>query len=120
MPGFEQSQSYVIPGVLIGFFAYRWFKFKATKARIPDLLAQGAQIVDVRSQAEYSTGANPNSINIPLERIGAEIGRLDPSKPLILCCASGARSGAAATLLKAKGFANIINAGAWSNTLTGK
>jgi rhodanese-related sulfurtransferase len=42
---------------------------------------------------------------------------LDKSKTIILCCASGTRSGMAFGILKKNGFKNILNAGAWNNTL---
>jgi rhodanese-related sulfurtransferase len=33
------------------------------------LLADGAQLVDVRSRSEFSQGALPNAINLPLQSI---------------------------------------------------
>jgi phage shock protein E len=33
------------------------------------LLADGAQLVDVRSSSEFSQGALPNAINLPLQSI---------------------------------------------------
>ncbi|MEZ4928626.1 MAG: rhodanese-like domain-containing protein [Chitinophagales bacterium] len=36
------------------------------------------------------------------------------NKPVILCCASGARSGQATSILKSKGI-DAVNAGAWQN-----
>lgn len=87
------------------------------KARLPQLLREGAMIIDVRSPAEYATGHNPVSQNIPLDQLPARLKDIPKDKPLILCCASGTRSGMAALLLKKNGYLQVTNAGAWSNTI---
>ena len=80
-------------------------------------MAEGAVIVDVRSPAEFGSGANPKSINIPLDQIEAGVSKLDPAKPVVVFCASGTRSAMAARILQGKGFAQVTNAGPWRNTL---
>lgn len=114
----QELQNYLIPAAVVLFFGWRFFKFKKTKSMIPQYLTQGAVIVDVRSPGEFSQGASPLSINIPLGDIQKRAKELDKNKPIILCCASGARSGAAVGILKAQGFNTVINAGPWTNTLT--
>ncbi|MFM2370241.1 MAG: hypothetical protein RL619_2567, partial [Bacteroidota bacterium] len=53
-------------------------------------------IVDVRSHAEFMGGHVVNSINIPLNEIPQRVEELRNLKgPLVLCCASGNRSGQA-------------------------
>jgi rhodanese-related sulfurtransferase len=37
--------------------------------------------------------------------------------PVVLCCASGTRSGMASAMLRGNGYANVYNAGAWRNLL---
>jgi phage shock protein E len=113
----QELQNYLIPVAIVLFFGWRFFKFKKIKGLIPDYIKQGAVIVDVRSAGEYSQGSSPLSINIPLTEISRRASELDKNKPIILCCASGARSGAAVGILKSLGFKNIVNAGPWSNTL---
>lgn len=71
------------------------------------------QIIDVRTPEEYESGHSPGSINIPLQYLVNELNRLDPNKTLLLCCKSGARSEKALELLKAHGFKNVYNVGAW-------
>lgn len=88
-----------------------------TASMLPELLAQGATIVDVRSPEEYLAGANPVSVNIPLDQVAHKISSLDKTKTVILCCASGARSGMAVSIFKQHGFEKVYNAGAWQNTL---
>lgn len=109
-----KSYSPLIIGVI--FFGFRFYKSKKIKRLIPSLKENGAQIVDVRSQAEFSGGNNPDSINIPLNEIGASLDKLKKDVPVIVCCATGTRSSMAARLMKSKGF-EVYNAGNWKNTI---
>ena len=79
---------------------------------VKDMITAGARIVDVRSVAEFKDGAYPGAVNIPLSLIPLKMKELEPrDTPIVLYCASGARSGQAARLLKAAGFTNVVNAG---------
>ncbi len=70
-------------------------------------------IVDVRTRSEYSGGHIANSLNIPLNEIQERIEELKAlSQPLILCCASGGRSGQATLFLKSLGI-DCENGGSW-------
>lgn len=110
-------QSYLLPILLIGFFGYRFYKFKRAKKEIPKLMSVGGILIDVRTVAEFKAGHNPQSINIPLNELESKAGSLDKSLPIILCCASGARSSMAVGIMKKKGFSRVINAGTWGNTV---
>lgn len=79
---------------------------------IKEKIAAGAKIVDVRTPAEFRDGAYPGAINIPLALLPLKMNELGPrSVPIVLYCASGARSGQAMRLLKQNGFTDVINAG---------
>lgn len=70
-------------------------------------------IVDVRTPGEFMGGNVAGSINIPLNEIPYRIEELKNIKPpLILCCASGNRSGQAEGFLTANGI-TCINGGSW-------
>ena len=72
-------------------------------------------IVDVRSYGEFLGGNVANSINIPLNEIPERIEELKKLKaPLILCCASGNRSGQAQHFLSQHGL-ECYNGGSWLN-----
>ena len=114
MPNF---QSYLVPTLFIAFFAWRFLRFRKVKSQLPKLLAEGAVIVDVRSAGEFAQASNPQSINIPLGEIHSRSKELDPGKVIVLCCASGTRSGMAVGILKKNGFNRVMNAGSWMNTL---
>lgn len=80
---------------------------------IAALMAEGATIVDVRTAGEYASGHVKGSVNIPLDTLGNKLNVIKKDKPVITCCASGMRSGAAKTLLLSKGFQNVHNGGSW-------
>lgn len=70
-------------------------------------------IVDVRSRAEFSGGNVNGSINIPLQELNEHADKLNSlEKPLLLCCASGNRSGMATQLLSSQGI-ECHNVGGW-------
>lgn len=108
---------YLLPAAAAAWFGWRFFKFRAVKSRLPELLRRGAVVVDVRSPSEYAAGARPGSLNIPLGDLEGRLKELDASKPVVVCCASGTRSGMAAALLARNGFKEVVNAGPWRNTL---
>ena len=79
-----------------------------------DLMKNGALILDVRSPGEFSTGNIKGSINIPVDSLKANLGKLkDKNRVIITCCASGVRSSMAKAVLKSNGFTNVYNGGSW-------
>lgn len=88
--------------------------FKGNKnEKVKDFQTRGAIIIDVRTQGEYGQGAIPGSKNIPLQVINGKINEIKKlNKPVITCCASGMRSGSAASILKAQGI-EAVNGGGW-------
>ena len=76
-----------------------------------EMVANGAQLVDVRSPSEFAMGAIPGSLNLPLQAIYAAEQHLDKTKPVILYCASGMRSGQAMSVLAQMGFDEVHNLG---------
>ena len=70
-------------------------------------------VVDVRTTEEFSGGNVAGSINIPLNEIPTRISEFSAlSQPLVLCCASGGRSGQAVHFLKSNGI-DCENGGSW-------
>ena len=70
-------------------------------------------IVDVRTTEEFREGNISGSINIPLQEIEKRIDELKNLKqPLVLCCASGGRSGQAHGYLAQRGI-ECFNGGSW-------
>jgi len=55
--------------------------------RLRELLARGAQLVEVLPQGEYEDEHLPGAINIPLKQLTAEgVHLLDPDKPVVVYC----------------------------------
>ena len=70
-------------------------------------------IIDVRSPGEFAGGHVKGSSNIPLQDVPTRVEDLrNMPQPLILCCASGNRSGQAAHFLQSNGIA-CENGGSW-------
>ena len=68
------------------------------------------------SLGEFNMGHVENSINIPLADVYKNVEQFrQMSKPLILICASGNRSGMAAALLSAQGIEEVYNGGGWQD-----
>ena len=76
-----------------------------TPERVAELVeSASAQLVDVRTDAEWEAGHVPAAAHIPIERLTAEAETLDRSRPVVLYCRSGDRSSAAAEAFAASGW----------------
>ncbi len=74
-----------------------------------------ATIIDVREPYEFELGCVEGSVNIPLGQVPGKIEEFkNMKKPLVLCCASGNRSGQAVQFLEANGVEDIYNGGGWN------
>jgi len=96
-------------------FGYKWWSARRVMALLPELKRQGALLVDVRSEAEFAGGNAPGSVNIPLQALGSRLKEIPSSTPVVLCCASGTRSGMAKLMLKKHGYKQVFNVGKWAN-----
>jgi rhodanese-related sulfurtransferase len=72
---------------------------------------EDAHIIDVREADEFSGGHLPDAKNVPLAKLADRIGEIEKfkDKPVIVCCASGMRSGKACGELGKLGFAKVHN-----------
>jgi len=75
------------------------------------------QILDVRQGGELEEGIISGSVHLPLVRLRDCLEQLDFSRPVLVYCAGGYRSIAAASLLEALGFEDVSDLlggyGAW-------
>lgn len=70
-------------------------------------------VIDVRTPAEFMGGHVVGSKNIPLQEILEHVEEIKKmEQPLVFCCASGNRSGQAASYFKSLGVA-CENGGSW-------
>jgi rhodanese-related sulfurtransferase/rubrerythrin len=66
-------------------------------------------LLDVRQPGEYESEHIPGANLIPLPQLKDGRSRLDPDKPVVVYCAVGGRSLAAAQLLSGLGFRKVYN-----------
>jgi len=83
-----------------------------TAEEMSDLLDQNNfKLLDVRTPAEFQTGAIENAVNMDYlsDAFNIQIKTLDPSEPIIVYCKSGGRSSACAEFLEKNGFVKVYN-----------
>ena len=85
------------------------FELKCDELR--DLVEHGGQLIDVRSNLEYSRGALKNAVNIPIEAFPHNTDTIDKDKPVMLYCVSGMRANAVKQFLESLGFNDVYNLG---------
>jgi phage shock protein E len=79
-------------------------------------------LVDVRSRIEYFLGHLEGAVNIPVDSLPDALAArpgIDSDSRIVLYCASGARSAAAAAALRAAGFRRVTDAGGMSAARAG-
>ena len=78
------------------------------------------QLLDVRGDGEVRRGVIPGMIHIPMHLIPVRYGELDKDRPVVVYCASGARSAQVAHYLLQQGFEEVYNLSggiqAWSRS----
>lgn len=81
---------------------------------VAEAIKNNAAIIDVRTPMEFRGGHVAGSKNIPLNELGAALKSLSKNAPVVFCCASGARSGAATDMARSAGF-DAHNGGPWTS-----
>ncbi|AJP47546.1 sulfurtransferase [Rugosibacter aromaticivorans] len=72
---------------------------------------ENAVVIDVRESGEWNTGHIAGARHIAMPLLQQKMAELEKFKnrPLIICCASGARSSAACSTLRKAGFEKVFN-----------
>ncbi len=96
---------------------YKWWNSKKIIAMLPKLKEKGAIFIDVRSAGEFASGSAPGTINIPLNELNSRLHEIPKTTPIVLCCASGTRSGMAKMVFKKNGHQEVYNIGTWTKFL---
>lgn len=110
-------ETQMTPALVVGAILTVWVLSlvlrSGSKKKLAAKLAAGATVIDVRTPAEFSGGAYPGAKNIPLDKLRDKLAKLGPKdQAIVVYCASGGRSAAAAQLLRAEGFTDVTNGGA--------
>lgn len=105
----------IVAAVVLVAAYWAWMQYRARltpeqSRALRDAVAAGARIVDVRTPAEFSGGHIDGAINVPLSDLGLKLKKLGKkSKPLLVYCRSGNRSGQAVTFLRGEGFTRVLD-----------
>lgn len=96
---------------------------KINQEQLSQLQSNGAWVVDVMTNAEYAQGHIPNSLNVPLDQLAQTAATWRKTQPIIVYCATGARSAQAATYLAGQGFKKVYDlaggAASWTGSVAG-
>jgi phage shock protein E len=84
------------------------------------LIANGALVLDVRTQQEWDAGHLPTAKHLPVDQVATRVDDVEEwaggkDKPVVVYCAMGGRAGRAQGALRAAGFANVVNGGGYSS-----
>jgi hydroxyacylglutathione hydrolase len=90
---------------------------RITPSELENLLADDAvTLIDVRNPGELELGTIPGAIHIPLAQLRTGLDAVPTDKPVVMYCAGGWRSSAAASLMRATGLTPVLDlAGGYSS-----
>jgi len=110
--GFDNTLGYLNGGLQAWIDAS--FETDNVKSVSPETFADAykigdAIVVDSRKPGEFEAGHVVDAINIPLDFVNDQLAEVPADKDFYLHCAGGYRSVIMASILKARGYHNIIN-----------
>jgi glyoxylase-like metal-dependent hydrolase (beta-lactamase superfamily II)/rhodanese-related sulfurtransferase len=110
--GFDHVLGYLNGGIA----AWKSARFEtdSIKSISPETFAKAMEtdslkVIDVRKPGEFEAEHVENAINLPLDTINSHLNEVPQGKDFFLHCAGGYRSVIMASVLKSRGYHNIIN-----------
>ena len=64
-------------------------------------------VLDVRREGEWKSGHIPGSLNVPVGSLEERVQEIPRDRPVIVHCQTGARAAIGASMLRARGFADV-------------
>ncbi|MQP53638.1 MULTISPECIES: rhodanese-like domain-containing protein [unclassified Flavobacterium] len=108
--GFDNTLGYLKGGVTA--WKSAGFETDSIESITPEIFAskfENTTIVDARKPSEYKAEHVENAINIPLDYVNEQLAEVPKEEKFFLHCAGGYRSVIMASILKARGYHNMIN-----------
>lgn len=109
----------VVLVVLALIVALKWRQAYRSPARVAEmrsLVSDGGLLLDVRTDGEFAAGHLPGAVNIPVGQLASRRKELGPrGRAIVVYCRSGARSGAAARILRGADERRVEDLGPMSN-----
>lgn len=110
--GFDASLGYLKGG--IDAWKAAGFETDSIVSISPEAFAEGLAneekiVVDSRKPGEFGNGHVVNAVNIPLDFVNEQLAEVPKEEEFYLHCAGGYRSVIMASILKARGYHNMIN-----------
>jgi glyoxylase-like metal-dependent hydrolase (beta-lactamase superfamily II)/rhodanese-related sulfurtransferase len=110
--GFDATLGYLKGG--INAWKAAGFETDSIVSISPDAFAEGLAneekiVVDSRKPGEFNGGHVENAVNIPLDFVNEQLAEVPKEEEFYLHCAGGYRSVIMASILKARGYHNMIN-----------
>lgn len=110
--GFDNTLGYLNGG--INAWKEAAYDIDSIRSISPEEFADGLAknpltVVDSRKPGEYNGGHVVNALNIPLDFVNEQLAEVPKSTDFYLHCAGGYRSVIMASILKARGYHNMIN-----------
>jgi phage shock protein E len=97
---------------LLIYITYRVYRSATRDQQLAEKVSDDTIILDVRTENEYNSGHIKGSINISLGTLRERCIELDSSKAYVTTCSHGLRSVKAVTILRERGFQQVVNGGA--------
>lgn len=77
--------------------------------QVPQLLSQGAFLLDVRTLEEYSLGHMEGAVNISNLELRSRLAEIPAQRTILVYCGVGLRGYLAERILRQNGFQNVVN-----------
>ncbi len=77
---------------------------EVSREEAQQMVAEGAQLVDVRADHEWAMGRIEGATHLPLAELAERAGEIDKDRPVVFYCRGGNRSTMATEALAAEGY----------------
>lgn len=99
----------------MGFISKLFGMNDAGATDIATAIQKGALLLDVRTPAEFRSGSVKGAVNVPVDNLTSEFGKISGAQSVVVFCRSGNRSRMAKGILEQLGMKQVLDGGTWQN-----